>query len=435
MDLKQKLLNKQAKISIIGLGYVGLPLAIALAKSGFEVCGIDTSKSKIQSIQSGKSYIEDIKSKDIAALTSSQGIKGPLLKASTNYSNIKNSDVIIICVPTPLSKSKDPDISYILNSINSISSELKLNTLLVLESTTYPGTTEELVLPILEKSKGRNLKVGNDFYLGYSPERIDPARSNQSIRNTPKVIAGITEECLDLVKIFYESIVDKVVPVSNTKAAEMVKLLENTFRATNVALVNEIYLICDKLNIDVWEVIEAAKTKPFGFMPFYPGPGIGGHCIPVDPHLLEWKLKTLNYKARFIQLSAEINESMPEHWIEKTQDLLNQNNKPIKNSKILVLGVAYKPDVSDTRESPSLCIIEKLISKGAKLDYHDPLAKIITVDGKNLISISNSILENDLQSYDCVIIATDHSSYDWKEIQKKSNLIIDTRNALKNNKI
>ena len=435
MDLKQKLLNKQAKISIIGLGYVGLPLAIALAKSGFEVCGIDTSKSKIQSIQSGKSYIEDIKSKDIAALTSSQGIKGPLLKASTNYSSIKNSDVIIICVPTPLSKSKDPDISYILNSINSISSELKLNTLLVLESTTYPGTTEELVLPILEKSKGRNLKVGNDFYLGYSPERIDPARSNQSIRNTPKVIAGITEECLDLVKIFYESIVDKVVPVSNTKAAEMVKLLENTFRATNVALVNEIYLICDKLNIDVWEVIEAAKTKPFGFMPFYPGPGIGGHCIPVDPHLLEWKLKTLNYKARFIQLSAEINESMPEHWIEKTQDLLNQNNKPIKNSKILVLGVAYKPDVSDTRESPSLCIIEKLISKGAKLDYHDPLAKIITVDGKNLISISNSILENDLQSYDCVIIATDHSSYDWKEIQKKSNLIIDTRNALKNNKI
>ena len=435
MDLKQKLLNKQAKISIIGLGYVGLPLAIALAKSGFEVCGIDTSKSKIQSIQSGKSYIEDIKSKDIAALTSSQGIKGPLLKASTNYSNIKNSDVIIICVPTPLSKSKDPDISYILNSINSISSELKLNTLLVLESTTYPGTTEELVLPILEKSKGRNLKVGNDFYLGYSPERIDPARSNQSIRNTPKVIAGITEECLDLVKIFYESIVDKVVPVSNTKAAEMVKLLENTFRATNVALVNEIYLICDKLNIDVWEVIEAAKTKPFGFMPFYPGPGIGGHCIPVDPHLLEWKLKTLNYKARFIQLSAEINESMPEHWIEKTQDLLNQNNKPIKNSKILVLGVAYKPDVSDTRESPSLCIIEKLISKGAELDYHDQLAKVITVDGKNLISISNSILENGLQSYDCVIIATDHSSYDWKEIQKKSNLIIDTRNALKNNKI
>lgn len=435
MDLKQKLLNKQAKISIIGLGYVGLPLAIALAKSGFEVCGIDTSKSKIQSIQSGKSYIEDIKSKDIATLTSSQGIKGPLLKATTKYSSIKNSDVIIICVPTPLSKSKDPDISYILNSINSISSELKLNTLLVLESTTYPGTTEELVLPILEKSKGRNLKVGNDFYLGYSPERIDPARSNQSIRNTPKVIAGITEECLDLVKIFYESIVDKVVPVSNTKAAEMVKLLENTFRATNVALVNEIYLICDKLNIDVWEVIEAAKTKPFGFMPFYPGPGIGGHCIPVDPHLLEWKLKTLNYKARFIQLSAEINESMPEHWIEKTQDLLNQNNKPIKNSKILVLGVAYKPDVSDTRESPSLCIIEKLISKGAELDYHDPLAKVITVDGKNLISISNSILENDLQSYDCVIIATDHSSYDWKEIQKKSNLIIDTRNALKNNKI
>ncbi|MBM03251.1 MAG: UDP-N-acetyl-D-glucosamine dehydrogenase [Chloroflexi bacterium] len=435
MDLKQKLLNKQAKISIIGLGYVGLPLAIALAKSGFEVCGIDTSKSKIQSIQSGKSYIEDIKSKDIATLTSSQGIKGPLLKATTKYSSIKNSDVIIICVPTPLSKSKDPDISYILNSINSISSELKLNTLLVLESTTYPGTTEELVLPILEKSKGRNLKVGNDFYLGYSPERIDPARSNQSIRNTPKVIAGITEECLDLVKIFYESIVDKVVPVSNTKAAEMVKLLENTFRATNVALVNEIYLICDKLNIDVWEVIEAAKTKPFGFMPFYPGPGIGGHCIPVDPHLLEWKLKTLNYKARFIQLSAEINESMPEHWIEKTQDLLNQNNKPIKNSKILVLGVAYKPDVSDTRESPSLCIIEKLISKGAELDYHDPLAKVITVDGKNLISISNSILENGLQSYDCVIIATDHSSYDWKEIQKKSNLIIDTRNALKNNKI
>ncbi|MFL2763532.1 MAG: nucleotide sugar dehydrogenase [Dehalococcoidia bacterium] len=435
MDLKQKLLNKQAKISIIGLGYVGLPLAIALAKSGFEVCGIDTSKSKIQSIQSGKSYIEDIKSKDIATLTSSQGIKSPLLKATTNYSSIKNSDVIIICVPTPLSKSKDPDISYILNSINSISSELKLNTLLVLESTTYPGTTEELVLPILEKSKGRNLKVGNDFYLGYSPERIDPARSNQSIRNTPKVIAGITEECLDLVKIFYESIVDKVVPVSNTKAAEMVKLLENTFRATNVALVNEIYLICDKLNIDVWEVIEAAKTKPFGFMPFYPGPGIGGHCIPVDPHLLEWKLKTLNYKARFIQLSAEINESMPEHWIEKTQDLLNQNNKPIKNSKILVLGVAYKPDVSDTRESPSVCIIEKLISKGAKLDYHDPLAKAITVDGKKLISISNSILENDLQSYDCVIIATDHSSYDWKEIQEKSNLIIDTRNALKNNKI
>ena len=262
MDLKQKLLNKQAKISIIGLGYVGLPLAIALAKSGFEVCGIDTSKSKIQSIQSGKSYIEDIKSKDIATLTSSQGIKGPLLKATTKYSSIKNSDVIIICVPTPLSKSKDPDISYILNSINSISSELKLNTLLVLESTTYPGTTEELVLPILEKSKGRNLKVGNDFYLGYSPERIDPARSNQSIHNTPKVIAGITEECLDLVKIFYESIVDKVVPVSNTKAAEMVKLLENTFRATNVALVNEIYLIYHVTLLTCEKVIISAAILP-----------------------------------------------------------------------------------------------------------------------------------------------------------------------------
>ena len=435
MELKEKLLNKQAKISIIGLGYVGLPLAIALAKSGFEVYGIDTDKSKIQSILAGKSYIEDITSEDILPLISPQDTTNGVLNASTNYSSIKHSDVIIICVPTPLSKSKDPDISYILNSINSISNELKLNTMVILESTTYPGTTEELILPILEKSKERNLKVGKDFYLGYSPERIDPGRPNQSIRNTPKVVAGITIECLELIRLFYESIVDKVIPVSNTKAAEMVKLLENTFRATNVALVNEIYLICDKLNIDVWEVIEAAKSKPFGFMPFYPGPGIGGHCIPVDPHLLEWKLKTLNYKARFIQLSAEINESMPEHWVEKTQDLLNQNNKPIKNSKILVLGVAYKPDVSDIRESPSLCIIEKLIIKGANLDYHDPFTKNITIDGNNLISISDSILENNLQSYDCIIIATNHSNYDWDQIKKKSSLIIDTRNALKNNNI
>ena len=307
--------------------------------------------------------------------------------------------------------------------------------MVVLESTTFPGTTEELILPILEKSKDRNLKVGKDFYLGYSPERIDPARLNQSIRNTPKVVAGITEECKELITIFYESIVDQVVKVSNTKAAEMVKLLENTFRATNVALVNEIYLICDKLDIDVWEVIEAAKSKPFGFMPFYPGPGIGGHCIPVDPHLLEWKLKTLNYKARFIQLSSEINESMPAHWVEKTQDLLNEHTKSIKGSKILVLGIAYKPDVADTRESPAICIIEKLIDKGAKLDYHDPFVRNINIAGQNLQSINDLLIKDNLQNYDCVIIATNHTSYNWQEIKEKSNLIIDTRNALKNTNI
>jgi len=435
MDLKQKILNKQAKISIIGLGYVGLPLGIALAKSGFEVSGIDTDKSRIKSILLGISYLEDIKSEDILNITSPKQSNNGILKASSNYSDIKNSDVIIICVPTPLSKTKDPDISYILNSINSISNNLKLETMVVLESTTFPGTTEELVLPILEKSKDRNLKVGKDFYLGYSPERIDPGRLNQSIRNTPKVIAGITEECKELITIFYESIVDQVIKVSNTKAAEMVKLLENTFRATNVALVNEIYLICDKLDIDVWEVIEAAKSKPFGFMPFYPGPGIGGHCIPIDPHLLEWKLKTLNYKTRFIQLSSEINESMPAHWVGKTQDLLNEHTKSIKGSKILVLGIAYKPDVADTRESPAICIIEKLIDKGAKLDYHDPFVRTINIAGQDLESINDLLIKDNLQNYDCVIIATNHTSYNWQEIKEKSNLIIDTRNALKNTNI
>ena len=433
MDLKQKILNKQAKISVIGLGYVGLPLAIALSTSGFKVYGIDTDKNKIKSIVSGKSFIEDVKSEDLFNLISTKNNKKNSFEVSPNYSSIEISDVIIICVPTPLTKNKEPDISYIQNAVHSISEKLKLNTLVILESTTYPGTTEEILLPVLQSSNNRNLKAGKDFYLGYSPERIDPGRINQTIHNTPKVVAGITKECSKLIHTFYETIVDKVVTVSTTKTAEMVKILENTFRSTNVALANEIYLICDKLGINVWEVIDAAKSKPFGFMPFYPGPGIGGHCIPIDPHLLEWKLKTLNYNTRFIGLSSEINESMPQHWIEKTQDFLKLNNKSIKNSKILILGVAYKPDVADTRESPSLCIIEKLITKGAKVDYHDPLVKNITIYNNNMKSISNISLEKNLRTYDCIIITTNHSTYDWNKIQEKTSSIIDTRNALKNN--
>ncbi|MBN18037.1 MAG: UDP-N-acetyl-D-glucosamine dehydrogenase [Chloroflexi bacterium] len=433
MDLKQKILNKQAKISVIGLGYVGLPLAIALSTSGFKVYGIDTDKNKIKSIVSGKSFIEDVKSEDLFNLISTKNNKKNSFEVSPNYSSIEISDVIIICVPTPLTKNKEPDISYIQNAVHSISEKLKLNTMVILESTTYPGTTEEILLPVLQSSNNRNLKAGKDFYLGYSPERIDPGRINQTIHNTPKVVAGITKECSKLIHTFYETIVDKVVTVSTTKTAEMVKILENTFRSTNVALANEIYLICDKLGINVWEVIDAAKSKPFGFMPFYPGPGIGGHCIPIDPHLLEWKLKTLNYNTRFIGLSSEINESMPQHWIEKTQDFLKLNNKSIKNSKILILGVAYKPDVADTRESPSLCIIEKLITKGAKVDYHDPLVKNITIYNNNMKSISNISLEKNLRTYDCIIITTNHSTYDWNKIQEKTSSIIDTRNALKNN--
>ncbi|MDP6403473.1 MAG: nucleotide sugar dehydrogenase, partial [SAR202 cluster bacterium] len=339
-------------------------------------------------------------------------------------------DAIIVCVPTPLSKTREPDISYIVSATDEIAKRLRPGTLVVLESTTYPGTTEEVILPRLQVAGGQTLTVGEDFFLAFSPERIDPGRTDWTVRNTPKVVGGVTAACTQAAGALYGSVVDQVVPVSTSRVAEMVKLLENTFRATNIALVNETTLMCERLDIDVWEVIDAAKTKPFGFMPFYPGPGLGGHCIPVDPRYLAWKLKTLDYDARFIRLADEINLAMPMYWVNRVQDKLNQNAKPLNGSAVLVLGVTYKRDVDDTRESPALDIIEGLLNRGAQVTYHDPYARTLEADAYRLSSIGDSRLDDALRRADCVVIVTDHSNYDWEKVRDLASVVIDTRNAL-----
>ena len=334
MDLIDRVKTRKAMVSVIGLGYAGLPLAVVFAEAGFRVVGVDVDKTRVESINRGESYVQDVPSDRLARVTLNSG-RPEQLSATTIYDAVADADAVIVCVPTPLSKTKDPDLSYILSAADEIARRLRPGMLIVLESSTYPGTTEELILPRLQRAKGQSFEAGKDFFLAFSPERIDPGRTDWSISNTPKVIGGVTQQCTDVAKELYSCIVQEVVPVSSPDVAEMVKLLENTFRMTNVALVNEIAIICDRLGVDVWEVIEAARTKPFGFMPFFPGPGLGGHCIPVDPHYLAWKLQTLNYKARFIQLAEEINLGMPLYWVGKVQDALNQHSKPVKKANSL----------------------------------------------------------------------------------------------------
>ncbi len=419
IDLLKKISAKSAKIGVIGLGYVGLPLAVELAKKGFAVTGLEVDGKKVDNINNKKSYIGDISTADIKEL-----VEARKLSATTNFKTISKLDVIIICVPTPLRKSKDPDVSYIVSATNEIKDNLRKDQLIILESTTYPGTTQELVLPMLEST---GLKGGKDFYLAFSPERIDPANKKFTIANTTKVVGGICDKSTKLACQVYGSFT-KVHEVSSTQAAEMVKLLENTFRAVNIALVNEVALMCDRLGLNVWEVIDASATKPFGFMKFTPGPGIGGHCIPLDPHYLSWKLKTLNFYSRFIELAGEINSKMPEYVVEKLADALNEKSKSIKNSKVLVLGVAYKKDVADLRESPALDVMTLLLKKQAKLSYYDSYIPTVKIANKVLKSEKNI---SNISKYDSVLILTDHTNIDYADIVKKSKLVFDTRNATK----
>ncbi|MCD6355921.1 MAG: nucleotide sugar dehydrogenase [Anaerolineaceae bacterium] len=425
MNYKQALINKfnnkTAHIAVLGLGYVGLPLAVVFAESGFRVTGIDPIASKVDQLNKGKSYILGISDEKIDKLVNSGK-----LSATTNFSKITEIDAISICVPTPLRKTGDPDLSYIVSVAETLHKFIHPGLAIVLESTTYPGTTRELILQKLcEKS---DLKVGEDFFLAFSPERIDPGRTNWTTINTPKVIGGITENCLDVTQAWYSQALEKVIPVSSVEVAEMAKLLENTFRMINIGMVNELAIMCERLGVDVWEVIEAAATKPFGFMKFLPGPGLGGHCIPIDPLYLSWKLKSLNYSARFIELASEINTNMPRFAVSKIQDALNMQQKPLNGSKVLVLGVTYKPDIDDLRESPALDVILYLKQKGALVSYHDPYVSAINHEAINMESVTD--LNKAIKSVDCVAIITNHSSYDYEAILNNAKLIVDTRNAL-----
>ncbi len=426
-ELLHKIERRQATVSVVGLGYVGLPLAVAFAQAGFPTIGLDVDTAKVEAVNRGDSYIEDIPSGLLAEVVS-----GGRLRATADYDVLHEADAVLICVPTPLSKTKDPDVSYILMAGQAIGRRLHAGMVIVLESTTYPGTTEELLLPLLLDEHARHhggatLAVGSDFFLAFSPERIDPGREDYTLHNTPKVVGGMTPGCLHVAQALYGTIVERLVPVSSPRTAEMVKLLENLFRTVNIALINEMAIMCDRLGIDVWEVIEAAKTKPFGYMPFYPGPGLGGHCLPVDPQYLAWKMRALNYNARFVHLAAEINFQMPAYVAAKVADALNEEGKPVKGAHILLLGVAYKPDVGDTRESPALEIARLLMAKGAHLSYHDPHVPSLELDGHPLRSAE--LTEATLADADCTVIVTDHTWYDWTWVVRHARLIVDTRNA------
>jgi nucleotide sugar dehydrogenase len=419
-ELIKKMENKTARVAVLGLGYVGLPLAVVFAEAGFKVTGIDPIQSKVDQINRGGSYVLDIPGEQVAKL-----VRSGHLTATGDYSVLKDIDAVSICVPTPLRKTGDPDLSFILAVSDSLKQYVHPGMVIVLESTTYPGTTREMILPRMEES---GLKVGRDFFLAFSPERVDPGRKDWTTINTPKVLGGITPACLQVSKAWYGSALKTVVPVSSAEVAEMAKLLENTFRMINIGMVNEMAIMCDRLGVDVWEVIEAAATKPFGYMKFLPGPGLGGHCIPIDPLYLSWKLKTVNYSARFIELASEINTSMPRYTVTKVQDTLNQHKKALNGSKVLVIGVAYKPDIDDLRESPALDIIHLLGQKGAEVSYHDPYIASLRHEDINMESVGN--LESAVKSADCVVIVTNHSSYDYKKMLADARLIVDTRNAL-----
>ncbi len=420
-QLLQKFADKTARVAVLGMGYVGLPFATVFASAGFDVTGIDPIKPKMDALNRGESYIMDVPTSVVKNLVAEGRLRG-----TTDYSVLHDIDAVAICVPTPLRQTGDPDLSFIISAAEGIAPYVHAGMVVVLESSTYPGTTRELVLPTLTEKSG--LKIGEDLFVAFSPERVDPGREDWTTKNTPKVIGGMTANCTEVSAAWYAQALDKVVPVSSTEVAEMAKLLENTFRMINIGFVNELALMCDRLGVDVWEVIDAASTKPFGFMRFNPGPGLGGHCIPIDPLYLSWKLRSLNYTARFIELASEINTSMPRFVLTKVQDALNNHEKSLKGSNVLVLGVAYKPDIDDLRESPAIDVIRLLEQKGAKVSYHDPYIPRISEEGWEIKSVPD--LMPAVKSADCVVIVTNHKAYNYADILRDSKCIVDTRNAL-----
>jgi UDP-N-acetyl-D-glucosamine dehydrogenase len=421
MDLKKRIEAREAVAGIIGLGYVGLPLAVELARANVRTIGFDTDVRKIGELAAGRSYIPDVPSEHVA-----EAVNTGMLIPTTDPASLAEADVIDICVPTPLRKTKDPDLSYVVKAVETTAAVLRKGQLIILESTTYPGTTDEVVKPILE---AKGLKAGRDFYLAFSPERVDPGNPTYQTKNIPKVVGGMDETSTEVAAAFYRQVVDTVVPVTSTRAAEMVKLLENTFRAVNIGMANELALMCHRMGIDVWEVIDAAKTKPFGFMPFYPGPGLGGHCIPIDPFYLSWKAKQFNFEARFIELAGQVNASMPEHVVTRVAEALNAHKKPMNGSKVHVLGVAYKRDIDDVRESPALDVIELLMRRGATVTYSDPFVPEIDHGPHQMKAVS---MDSAIQAgADCAVIVTDHKTFDYPSIVASFPLIVDTRNALK----
>ena len=418
--LRAKADDRSAVIGIVGLGYVGLPLAMEMAEAGYTVLGFDVSQRVVDMINRGESHVQDVPDARLGTFA-----KSGKVSATTDLARMSEPDCIAICVPTPLSKTRDPDVSYIVAATDSVARALRAGQAIVLESTTYPGTTRELMLPALVKN---GLKVGEDFFLAFSPERVDPGNPKYGTRNTPKVVGGITEACRDVCCALYAPAIDTLVPVSSPEAAELVKLLENTFRSVNIGLVNEMAIVCDKLGVDVWEVIDAAATKPFGFMKFTPRPGVGGHCIPLDPHYLAWKMRTLNYRTRFIELAGEINAEMPEYWVQKVVDQLNDQSKSVRGSTVLVLGVAYKKDIDDVRESPALDIIRLLEQMGAKVQYHDPFIAEMHEDGVKLKSLP--LTAEAVRQADCVVLVTDHTELDYALIARESRALVDTRHIV-----
>ena len=418
--LLAKAQDRSAVFGIVGLGYVGLPLAMELIQAGFRVLGFDISTRVVEGLNAGRSHVQDIASDAVA-----QAVKAGKFSATTDLGRLSEPDAISIAVPTPLSKTKDPDVSYVISATESIKKTLRRGQLVILESTTYPGTTRELMLPSLEAT---GLKVGEDFFLAFSPERVDPGNPRYGTRNTPKVVGGITPSCLAVTMALYQPAIERLVPVSSTEAAELVKILENTFRSVNIGLVNEMAIVCDKLGVDVWEVIDAAATKPFGFMKFTPGPGVGGHCIPLDPHYLAWKMRTLNYRTRFIELAGEINAEMPEYWVARVADRLNEQAKAVRGSKVLVLGVAYKKDINDIRESPALDVIRLLERGGAVVSYHVSHVAKLHEDGVELTSVP--LTAQTLRGADCVVVVTDHSAVDYAMVGREAPVVVDTRHAL-----
>jgi UDP-N-acetyl-D-glucosamine dehydrogenase len=420
-DLIQKAERREILFGIIGLGYVGLPLAVELTNAGYRVLGFDVNQRVVEGLNAGRSHVRDVTDAQLGAI-----IQSGRFTATTEGGRLREADAISICVPTPLSKFKDPDVSFIVAATETVKRVLRSGQAIILESTTYPGTTREIMLPTLQST---GLKDAQDFFLAFSPERVDPGNPVYQTRNTPKVVGGITDDCRRVVCVLYQPAIDTLVPVSTTEAAELVKLLENTFRSVNIGLVNEMAIVCDKLGVDVWEVIDAAATKPFGFMKFLPGPGLGGHCIPIDPHYLAWKMRGLNYKTRFIDLAGELNTEMPLFWVRKVGAALNQSGQAVRGSSVLVVGIAYKKDIEDLRESPALDIISLLEQQGARVSYHDPFVPSFEEDGHRFSSVP--LTAEVVQAADCVMIVTDHSSLDYDLIRRSARSIVDTRNALR----
>ncbi len=412
--------DRSAVFGVIGLGYVGLPLVVEIATAGYRVVGFDINPKVVEGISCGRSHVKDVPSDRLARL-----VRGGLVRAQADMTGLRDVDAISICVPTPLSKTKDPDISFVLAAARAVAQTIRAGQAVILESTTYPGTTRELLLPSIEAA---GFTVGRDVFVAFSPERVDPGNAQWQTRNTPKVVGGVTERCQGVVGALYGPVFDTLVPVSSPEAAELVKLLENTFRSVNIGLVNEMAIVCDKLGVDVWEVIEAAATKPFGFMKFTPGPGLGGHCIPIDPHYLAWKMRGLNYKTRFIDVAGDVNAEMPAFWVQKVAERLNEDAKPVRGSQVLVIGVSYKKDIDDVRESPALDIIRLLLQRGAAVSYHDPYVPVLAHDGISLQSVP--LTPAAARGADCLVIVTDHSSLDYGLIRSEARRVVDTRHAL-----